>query len=178
MTEAAVTTQIADYLISKGTGTGGDATIPLLNIVFPYPPTFTPEGDILTSEYPGQATGVICYVYLEESTDTQIEFRGKTDPGGKKCVYKLHLICPLLSEKPLSQDVGADAVTFKDGLRAAIRASKNCGGTGPIFQWGQGDFVGGADILIASMLPRTFKGGGRKIVRMTATLTVIELIDP
>ena len=158
-------------------GITGDSTIPFLNAIFGFPPKFTPEGDILPSDNPGIGSGVGIFLYIPDSKDQQIEFRGKVDPGGKRVNYELHLICVMFSEKSLSQDAGADNESFTDGLKTAIRASKNCGGVGPVFQWGQGDMQGGQDIIVKSDLPKQMGGKqGKTMIYSLAQISVIELL--
>jgi hypothetical protein len=177
MTQALVREQIVSYLNANGAGTGGNNTIPFLNVVFGFPPKFTPEGDILQADNPGIGSGAGIFLYFANSKDAQIEFRGTTDPNGKKVEYGVHLICVMFSEKQLSQDAGADNEAFTDGLKQAIRNSKNCGGDGPIFQWGQGNLTGGDDITVHSDLPKQMNGKqGKTLVYTLAELTVIELL--
>ena len=179
MTHAAVRAQIVSYLeTNASTASGGNNTIPFLNVVYGFPPKFTPEGQIMGNSLPdtwGINSGSIIYLYFPSSTERQIEFRGTTDPNGKFVYYDLHLICVMFSEHAESEDAGADNETFIDGLRQAVRNSKNAGGTGAVFSWGQGNQTGSNDINITMDLPQQMNGRfGRTYVYSLAKIQVLE----
>ena len=183
MSEAAVNAQIVAYLqANSSTATGGNNTIPFLNVVNGYPPKFEPEGTIMANDLPsgspitaGVNSGAIIYLYMKGSDESQIEFRGTNDPGGKMVYYDLDLICVMFSEHSKSEDTGADNTSFVDGLRRAIRNSKNAGGTGPVFSWGQGNQTGSKDIIVKKDLPQQFNGTfGKTYVYTLVSLMVLE----
>ena len=71
-----------------------------------------------------------------------------------------------------------DAETFLDSFTNAIRASKNCGGNGPIFQWGEGLTNGGQDIEVTSYYPRQINGSASVTqVVSTVRVRVIEITN-
>lgn len=179
MTQALVRAQIVDYLSANAsTASGGDDTIPFLNVVSGFPPKITPEGAIMGANFPsiaGIASGAVIFLYIRRSQDRQIEFRGTTDPNGKFVYYDLDLICVFYSEHAESEQAGEDNEAFVDGLKQAIRNSKNCGGSGPVFSWGQGDQTGTRDISVESDLPQQIQERfGKTMVRSICSVTVLE----
>ena len=185
MSEAAVNTQIVAYLQAHAsTPVGGDNTIPFLNVVNAYPPKFTPEGLIMANDLPadmpttaGINSGAIIYIYIKGSDEAQIEFRGTTDPNGKMVYYDLDLICVMFSEHAQSENTGIDNTTFVDGLRHAIRLSKNAGNTGAVFSWGQGNQSGSKDVTVRRDLPQQFDSKfGKTYVYTLVSLQVLEFL--
>ena len=183
MSEATVNAQIVAYLLENAsTPVGGNNTIPFLNVVNAYPPKFTPEGLIMANDLPadmpttaGINSGAIIYLYIKGSDESQIEFRGTTDPNGKMVYYDLDLICVMFSEHSKSENTGIDNTTFVDGVRQAIRNSKNAGGTGAVFSWGQGNQTGSKDITVKKDLPQQFEGRfGKTYVYTLVSLMVLE----
>ena len=179
MTQAAVRAQIVSYLeTNASTASGGNNTIPFLNVVYGFPPKFTPEGQIMGNSLPdtwGINSGSIIYLYFPSSTERQIEFRGTTDPNGKFVYYDLHLICVMFSEHAQAENTGIDNTNFIDGLRQAIRNSKNAGGTGAVFSWGQGNQTGSKDISVRKDLPQQFDSKfGKTYVYSVVTIQVLE----
>ena len=183
MSEATVTAQIAEYLQANGsTATGGNDTIPFLNVVNQYPPKFEPEGTIMANDLPADSpitaginSGAIIYLYMKDNDEAQIEFRGTEDPGGKMVYYNYDLICVMFSEHSKSEDTGIDNTNFVDGLRQAIRNSKNAGGYGAVLSWGQGNQTGSKDISVKKDLPQQFHGTfGKTYVYTVVSLMVLE----
>ena len=123
----------------------------------------------------GINSGAIIYLYVKGSDESQIEFRGTTDPNGKFVYYDLDLICVMFSEHAQSENTGIDNTTFIDGLRLAIRKSKNAGGTGAVFSWGQGNQTGSKDITVRKDLPQQFDSKfGKTYVYTLVSLMVLE----
>jgi len=183
MSEATVNAQIVAYLeANSSTATGGSNTIPFLNVVNAYPPKFEPEGTIMANDLPAMSpitaginSGAIIYLYIKGSDESQIEFRGTTDPNGKMVYYDLDLICVMFSEHAQAENTGIDNTNFIDGLRQAIRNSKNAGGTGAVFSWGQGNQSGSKDITVRKDLPQQFDSKfGKTYVYSVVTLMVLE----
>ena len=183
MSEATVNAQIVAYLeANSSTATGGSNTIPFLNVVNAYPPKFEPEGTIMANDLPAMSpitaginSGAIIYLYIKGSDESQIEFRGTTDPNGKMVYYDLDLICVMFSEHAKSENTGIDNTLFIDGLRQAIRNSKNAGGTGAVFSWGQGNQSGSKDVTVRKDLPQQFNGTfGKTYVYTLVSLMVLE----
>ena len=149
MSRTTVRAQFIDYLNNAG--------ITYLSEVKNFPAKFTPEGDFYQNEDPGHQQGCIVYPYIETQSDKRIELTGATG-GGKEITYEVVFTCIFRSNKRKTEDAGVDAETFLDSFTNAIRASKNCGGNGPIFQWGEGATNGGTDIEVTAYYPRQING--------------------
>jgi len=164
-----VRTQFVNYLNNAG--------ITYLASVKTFPAKFTPEGEFYDNEDPGHATGCIVYPYIEAQREKRIELTGATG-GGKKIAYTVVFTCIFRSSKRKTEDAGADSEAFLDSFTNAIRASKNCGGSGPIFQWGEGTTLGGEDIDVVSYYPRQINGSASVTqVVSTVRVTVIEITN-
>lgn len=167
MSRETVRTQFVNYLNGKG--------ITYLSGVKTFPAKFTPEGDFYDNEDPGHAQGCIVYPYIETQREKRIELTGATG-GGKEISYTVVFTCIFRSNKRMTEDAGADSEAFLDSFTNAIRASKNCGGSGPIFQWGEGSTIGSDDIEVVSYYPRQINGSAAVTqVVSTVRVTVIEI---
>ena len=167
MSRETVRTQFVDYLNGAG--------VTYLSGVKTFPAKFTPEGDFYDNEDPGHAQGCIVYPYIETQREKRIELTGPTG-GGKEISYTVVFTCIFRSNKRTTEDSGADSEAFLDSFINAIRASKNCGGSGPIFQWGEGSTTGGDDIEVVSYYPRQINGSASVTqVVSTVRVTVIEI---
>jgi len=181
MSQTGVLAQVNSYLTANAsTASGGSNTIPLLNVVYSFPPKFTPEGEVMGTDLPntsGISSGAAIYLYIPETNDERIALGGEHN-GRKMITYDVHLICVFFSEHSLSQNAGADNLTFTDGLKTAIRADRTCGGSGPIFQWGEGSNIGGRDIYLSTDLPRQMLGKqGKTVIYSLCKVTTLEIID-
>jgi hypothetical protein len=167
MSRESVRTQFVNYLNNAG--------ITYLGSVKTFPAKFTPEGDFYANEDPGHAQGCIVFPYIERQSERRIELTGATG-GGKEITYEVVFTCIFRSSKKKTEDAGTDAETFLDSFTNAIRASKNCGGSGPIFQWGEGSVNGGPDIQVESFYPRQINGSAAVTqVFSTVRVSVIEI---
>ena len=167
MSRETVRTQFVNYLNGAG--------VTYLSGVKTFPAKFTPEGDFYDNEDPGHAQGCIVYPYIETQREKRIELTGPTG-GGKEISYTVVFTCIFRSNKRTTEDSGADSEAFLDSFINAIRASKNCGGSGPIFQWGEGSTTGGDDIEVVSYSPRQINGSASVTqVVSTVRVTVIEI---
>ena len=167
MSRETVRTQFVNYLNGAG--------VTYLSGVKTFPAKFTPEGDFYDNEDPGHAQGCIVYPYIETQREKRIELTGPTG-GGKEISYTVDFTCIFRSNKRTTEDSGADSEAFLDSFINAIRASKNCGGSGPIFQWGEGSTTGGDDIEVVSYYPRQINGSASVTqVVSTVRVTVIEI---
>ncbi len=164
MPRATVRAAITEYLQSS--------SIPFLGSVFPHPPKVTPEGEFDIGKFPGKGSGAVIYVYLQEQSEERVREIG-LQLHGKMRTYKATLICFLRSIKPKAEQADADNDTFLDGLVLAIQENRTPG-TGAVFQWGEGDTVGGVDIVIHSELPSTIRLQLTQIFS-TVEVTVIEM---
>jgi hypothetical protein len=165
-----VRNQFVNYLNS--------ANITYLSEVKNFPAKFTPEGEFYQGEDPGHQQGCIVFPYIEAQNEKRIELTGATG-GGKEITYDVTFTCIFRSNKRKTEDAGVDAETFLDSFCNAIRASKNCGGNGPIFQWGEGSTMGGQDLEVVSYYPRQINGSASVTqVVSTVRVRIIEITAP
>ena len=152
MSRSTVRAAIVSYLQNAG--------ITNLSTVYGFPPKLTKEGEFFEGQDPGHASGVVLYLWFENQHEQRFALGGAH--SGKKGVnYSLVMDCYLRSTHKKSQDAGNDNDDFLDSLVAAIRADRNAGAPGLIFQWGEGQFPNeGVDIDIASFYPRMLNGAG------------------
>jgi hypothetical protein len=163
----AVRAQFVNYL--------NGANIAGLGSVKTFPAKFTPEGEFYANEDPGHQSGAIVYPYIESQRERRLELTGPTG-GGKEITYEVVFTCIFRSTKRKTEDAGADAESFLDGFTNAIRASKNCGGSGPILQWGEGSVSGGEDIEVVSYYPKQINGSAAVTqVVSTVRVSIIEV---
>ena len=163
MSRTTVRNQFVNYLNSAG--------ITYLSEVKTFPAKFTPEGDFYDGQDPGHQQGCIVFPYIEGQREKRIELTGPTG-GGKEIHYEVVFTCFFRSTKRQSEDAGIDSETFLDSFTNAIRKSKNCGGSGPIFQWGEGSTIGGDDIEVVSYYPRQINGSAA-ITQVISTVRVM-----
>ena len=161
MPRATVRAAIADYLTSQ--------QIPFVGAVFAHAPKTTTQGDFDDTQLSTVGSGAVIYVFLGEQSEERIRLIGN-QLGGKQRTYKVSLICILQSKKRNAQDADADNDTFLDSLVGAIQASRTAGTTGAVFQWGEGDTVGGVDISIRAEMPRINR------YQMTQIFSIVEVI--
>jgi len=167
MSRETVRTQFVNYLNAAG--------ITHLGSVKTFPAKFTPEGEFYANEDPGHQSGAIVYPYIESQREKRIELTGATG-GGKEITYEVVFTCIFRSTKRKTEDAGADAEAFIDSFTNAIRASKNCGGNGPIVQWGEGSTSGGDDIDVVVYYPKQINGSAQVTqVVSTVRVSVIEI---
>lgn len=169
MSRTTVRAQFVNYLNNAG--------ITYLSEVKNFPAKFTPEGDFYQGEDPGHQQGCIVFPYIESQSEKRIELTGATG-GGKEISYDVSFTCIFRSNKRKTEDAGVDAETFLDSFTNAIRASKNCGGNGPIFQWGESGTNNGADIEVVSYYPRQLNGSAAVTqVVSTVKVRIIEITN-
>jgi len=164
-----VRNQFINYLQNAG--------ITYLSEVKNFPAKFTPEGEFYEGQDPGHQQGCIVYPYIETQSERRIELTGPTG-GGKEITYEVVFTCIFRSNKRKTEDAGVDAEEFLDSFTNAIRASKNCGGNGPIFQWGEGGTSGGSDIDVVSYYPRQINGAASVTQVVSTVRTRIIEITP
>lgn len=153
---------------SPSTFAVGSVVVPNLVNVFGFPAKITDEGDLYPQDDPGVQTGTVIYCWVGNSHDKRIAMGG-AHAGEKWVAYDVTLRCMTFSQKALSQAAGQDNEDFLDGLVTAIRADRNCGSPGVVFQWGEGGEAGGEDIRVVSYYPQNLKG------KLSATLTVSDV---
>ena len=169
MSRTAIREAINTYLTNAG--------LPVLASVKSFPAKFTPEMEFYQGEDPGTQDGVLIYLYVESQRERRIALGG-AHSGEKLVDYTFILNCFFRSTKRKTEDVGADNETFLDALVAAIRADRQAGAPGVIFEWGEGAGFGGPDIEITSYYPRTLNGAGSATqVFSTVRVSVSEILQ-
>jgi hypothetical protein len=169
MSRATVRAAITSYLSNAG--------ITHLSSVKPFPAKFTSEMEFYEGEDPGHSAGAIIYIFFENQTEHRIALGGDHD-GRKAIEYTIALDCFMRSTQRKSEDAGADNEAFLDSLEAAIRADRNAGAPGVIFQWGEGSFPGSADLTTVSYYPKLLMGAGSATQTYSrVTVSVIEIIN-
>ena len=134
-----------------------NAGVTNLSTVFSFPPKLTPEGEFYAGQDPGHQSGAIIYIWIESQHETRIELRGAAG-GGKMVEYVFILDCYLRSSHKKTELAAGDNESFLDSLVTAIRASKELGAPGVIFQAGEGGMSGGSDVEVTSYYPRNLNG--------------------
>lgn len=174
MPRAEVRKAIADYLLSARNTTPG---LEILGEVFQHPPVWTSETQFFANSWSGQAAGACIFVYLEEQSEERMVLQGQV-PGGKLRTYKVHLICLVRSSAQGGAEV-ADATNdaFLDALAVAIQANRQPGGASVVWQWGEGDTVGGVDINITANWPSPINSQLLQVYSRVEVLA-LEIIPP
>ena len=179
MPRAEVRQAIADYLLSARATTPG---LEILGEVFQHPPVWTSESQFFQNSWSGQAAGACIFVYLEEQSEERIALIGSL-PGGKMRTYKVKLICLVrsvaqgASNTDSAQVADATNDTFLDALVVAIQSNRQPGGPSVVFQWGEGDTVGGVDINVTAGWPAPINS---QLLQVYSTVEVLaqEIIQP
>ena len=153
------------------------AGITNLSTVYGFPPKLTKEGEFFAGQDPGHASGAVIYLWIEAQSEQRFALGG-AHSGKKGIEYQFALDCYLRSTHKKSEDAGSDNDDFLDSLVSAIRADRNAGAPGLIFQWGEGNFPnGGRDIDIVSYYPRTLNGGAAATqVYSSVKVSVVEIV--
>jgi hypothetical protein len=167
MGRAAVRQAVAEYLSTAG--------ITNLGTVFQHPPKFTPEGDFVANNDPGHTSGAVIFVHLREQSERRIALGGPTS-GLKMRAYSVGLVCVFRSKTADTQDVGAENDAFLDSLVEAILANRNAGAPDAVFQWGEGDDVGEADVHVSAEMPRPLRLQASQVFSVVE-VTALELVN-
>ena len=168
MPRATVRAAIVDYLQAASTTTPG---LQVVGQVFAHPPLFTSEATFFQNSWSGKSQGALIYVFLEEQFEQRIRLIGN-QLGGKMRTYKVKLICFLRSTLVNAQDVDAANDTFLDALVLAIQENRQPGGAATVFQWGEGDEVGGIDIHVTAGWPRTIRAQIKQVYSVVEVLAI------
>jgi hypothetical protein len=131
-----------------------------LGNVYSYPAKFTPEGDFYLNEDPGHSTGAVIFIYLGRQSERRIALGGAHN-GEKRTSLEIVLDCFIRSTSNKAEDCGLAADQFLDDLVDRIRADRTAGAPSVIFQWGEGDTVGGTDIEVQCLYPKTINGSAQ-----------------
>jgi hypothetical protein len=132
--------------------------ITYLGAVYTALPKVANEQDLFNLQPAGQGVGAVIYVFIESDQETRIALGGATD-GKKMVVYQLGLLCILKSDLETSDAGQAAFNTFRDALKAWIRADRNAGNSTVVFQWGEGTTPGSPDLRFDYPVPKTYTGG-------------------
>ena len=173
MPRAEVRQAIADYLLSARATTPG---LDILGDVLQHPPKWTGETEFFKNSWAGQGSGALIFIYLEEQSEERIQLIGAVS-GGKMRTYKVKLICLVRSMTGSAQEADTVNDTFLDALATAIQANRQPGGPQVVFQWGEGDSVGGVDINITAGWPAPLNA---QLLQVYSTVEVLalEVIPP
>lgn len=122
---------------------------------------------------PGTMTGCSAFPFISTSHDQRIGF------GLKKEQYEVTIQFAFASQQPEGTDAQDDVDAILDAVVTLIRADPTLGTegstTGPIFQAGEGDQLGAADIVVRQELPVVVPDGGTIVIWATVELTVLQL---
>ncbi len=165
MPRAEIRQAITDYLLSARNTSPG---LQILGEVFAHPPKWTNETEFFQNSWAGQGTGACIFVYLEEQSEERIRLIGG-QLGGKQRTYKVRLICFLRDASGKAEEADAANDAFLDALVLAIQQNRAPGG-GVVWQWGEGDTVGGVDINVTASMPRPLN------MRMLQVYSVVEVL--
>ena len=164
MPRVSVKAAIQSYIAAAG--------IEDLGTIYTYAPKLTPEGNFFDWTDPAHSSGAVIYMHLLEQADARVEPRGPdpADQGGLGKMTRYQLLMPVYfrSSEQETEDVAELADQFLDDLCAVIRADRTAGtgpitpvagapagdGSGTIWQWGEGSFLGGEDIVVTAEFPR------------------------
>jgi hypothetical protein len=139
-----------------------------LTTLFDHPPKITTEDQFWDQLNPGEGSGAICYIYIANQSEKRIATGGPH--SGLKCrTYQIDLICFLRSTYSEAEDAEADNDAFLDSMVTYLESDRNLGAPGVIFQAGEGDQNGAADIRTEANFPKIVKLG------ITQTFSVIHL---
>ena len=148
MSRATVRAAIADYLMGAG--------ITNLSTVYQHPPKLTVESEFFAGTDPGHASGAVIYIHIPNQSESRVALGGPRS-GNKIRPYTIGLICIFRSNKPKTEDAGADNDAFIDSLTEAIEADRNAGNPAAVWQWGEGDTLYGTDIRVKAEMPRPIR---------------------
>lgn len=165
MPKLEVTAALAYYLDPA------QSNIPYLGKVYTALPRIASENDLFNYVPPGTQVGAIIYMFIAGQSERRIALGGQHD-GHKMREYTLTLFCIMKTslQDEVEEQLAFD--TFLDGLTSWIQADRNAwtealnqggqgpyGGSGYIFQWGEGSELGGTDIRFEYPVPHTVDGG-------------------
>lgn len=158
-----------------------------LGVLYQALPKVSNEADLFSNTFPGLAVGATIYMHFGSQSEERIALGGQHG-GNKFRKYDLALLIIFKSDLPGTVEGQLAYNQFIDDLTAWIQADRNAwtestglggtgpyGGTGIIFQWGEGGINGGEDIRIDHMIPRTVDGGVT-LFQGVAHLTVCETL--
>lgn len=167
MPRATVRAAITTYLQSAAQTVPG---LSVLGAVFAHPPKWTDEQNFFATSWSGQNAGAAVYVYLEEQSEERIRLIGSA-LGGKQRTYKVKLLC-FFRAVGKAEDADAGNDSFLDALVLAIQENRQPGGSSVVFQWGEGDTVGGVDINVSAGMPRPINA---RLLQVYSTVEVLAI---
>lgn len=168
MSKAAVTAAIIDYLDPLNSG------ISYLGKVYSALPKVGNEQDLFNISPPGTGIGAVIYCFIEGQRERRIADAG--DSGQKMRAYTLAMLCIFKSDLPDPVD-GQNAFNdFIDSLTAAIEADRTANSAGVIFQWGEGNTLGGTDLAFDFPVPKS-ANGGVMLFQAVGRVTVLEVLN-
>lgn len=151
-------------------------------------PKVANEADLFTNSYPGSGVGATIFMFFTDQHERR-EALGGQHGGRKMVVYALSLLINFKSDLPATVDGQLAYNKFLDALTTYIRADRNAGteavalggvgpyaGSGVVFQWGEGDILGGVDLEFQHFIPRTINGEVT-LFQSLARISVIEFLN-
>ncbi len=132
-------------------------SVPGLNTVYRGEPKQVPGTDFFAGTPAGTPSGAVAYPYVETQNEHRIALGG---PHGawKQADHDVALIVRFVSNQQTGEAAQDDHDALIDAIVDRLRADRQLGTTidqtPHIFQAGEGDTVGGADIHILSDLPK------------------------
>ena len=159
MSKAQVTAQLGEWLDPR------QSNIPHLGTVYTGLPRIPSETDLDRFDYPGLSVGALMYLFCTGQSEKRIALGGPHN--GQKMVYYDYGMLIVFKTTLTGQDSIAEAQAefdeLIDNLTEYIRYSRTAGGYpqsggGVVWQWGEGDLLGGPDIRLEYYTPRSIKG--------------------
>jgi hypothetical protein len=152
MPKSEVTQAVYQYLRPESSG------ITYLGTVYTALPKIANESDLFTNSYSGLGLGAVIYMFFTTQEERRIALGGLHE-GRKFRIYDLGLLIIFKSDRSSTEEGQAAFDEFIDSLTAWIQADRNAGNPSVIFQWGEGEENGGADLRLEYTMPRTLDGG-------------------
>jgi hypothetical protein len=139
-----------------------------LYTVYRAEPKQVPGTDFFAGAPAGTPSGAVAYPYVESQNEHRIAIGGPHS-GWKQGDYDVALIVRFVSNQGTGEAAQDDHDSLMDAIVARLRADRQLGTTNAqtpyIFQAGEGDAVGGADVHVLSDLP---KQNGQQVVIWSA----------
>ena len=174
MSRTTVRAQITAWLAPGG----NPSVVEFCSDVIAHPPKVTAEDRFDLGSHGG--SGGLIFVFIPQQSETRIALGGPHD-GRKMRLYSVELLCIFRSVKT-AEELGTDLDVFLDSLVERIQADRNLGTAptadvtaGMIFKAGEGEYPGGTDIEVATMLPRTTRAGMTEAT-CSVKLAVLEVL--
>jgi len=140
-----------------------------LATVFTAEPRQSRDQDYFSGLPAGTVTGAMAFCAIESQAELRREVGGPTS-GVKQVTYAAVVVIRCLSRQPDAENAHADIEGIIEALLARLRASRTLGTVdGTVFQAGEGNGLGSADLHVAFERISALGGGliGGAEVRLT-----------